>query len=1365
MKFFRRWVSLFLLAITSLLLVQAYAWAAPDPGAPPELDRWKQWVLYSRQKRLCPPDFDNGGVTRCQWPSRLTLVVDRRGARFDQQWRIFAPGWVRLPGEKYLWPEAVQVNGKTRPVLERNGFPSLYLETGSYRVTGRFDWDRVPEMIKVPAQVGLVSLVVEGKMIPHPVLDDKQNLWIRKRAPAGRQARAGMQAYVVRLVRDTIPMRLITVVGLEVSGPPRKELLKPLLPENAIPMALDSALPVRLDKAGRMEVQLRPGSWQIRIEARMPGPVYNLAPPGLPYGDEVWAFEAHRRLRSVKVEGAALVEPSRTHLPENWRRFPAYLITRGSALVFKQLRRGASRPTADRLRLERDWWLDFDGKGFTVHDRIEGRLSRQWSLAMNRPAKLGRVAVRGQDRLITAHGPEGKAGVELRQGSLQLEADARLEGRSSRQPVTWWDHDFNRVRGRLHLPPGWRLLATAGVDTPPPTWLNQWNLLAFFVVLIVAIAVFKACGPGPGVLALVTMILVYHEPGAPRLVWLHLVAAMALKKKVESGFLRRLAAVWMAGALCVLAIQGVVFTVDQLKNGVFPQLDHPSGIHVGAKWSPPGGPAQEAMQTRPTAVPAVRSYKEQAKSIQQDQVRKQYSPLLDEYDPDALIPTGPGLPDWKWQTLPLVWNGPVTRNQTFRLYLISPTFNLALAVLRVACLALMFWAVVRPSRIWSRLQQATALGVIASMMILVPVAVRADETGSEGEFSGFPPAYLLEEFEKRLLEPPDCLPRCADLSRMDITVRDQRLQVLLQVHAAVDTAVALPAARGQWMPQQVLADGARMEALGSDRKGRLWAVVSAGRHTIAMLADIEGLDTIRLPLPLKPHLTTVSAPGWKVEGLQEGGKASDALILQRPVEEEATGEKEKFADVLSPFFKVTRHLQLGLNWRVETRVERLTPAVQPVVLKIPLLAGEAVTSAAIAVTNGFAMVRMGAGQQRAGFRSSLEKTARLELTAPSAVPWTETWVLDASPVWHCSFKGLPPVQHQDAGRIWRPRWQPWPGEKLTINVSRPKALPGQTVTIDRAELQLRPSSRFMEADMNLAIRSSKGGQYSLELPEGALLQSLHKNGRMQPLAQDGRLVLIPLDPGRQEVRLAWRQPHQWKLAWRTPRVNLGREAVNARIDLHVPGNRWLLWLSGPRLGPAVLFWSYLGACLLAAFFLARTGVTVLGTGQWMLLTLGLSQVPAPAGALVAGWLIALGLRRRHYPCRGALKFDLLQLALVGLTLAALGVLYWAVKQGLMAPPEMQVAGNGSSASLLRWYQDRIGGNMPAPMIVSLPRWTYQALMLLWSLWLVAALIKWLGWGWNCFTAGGMWRKPNWRLRRKKAGSGPTSDPGPDIPGS
>src|SRR5262249_31159889 len=87
-----------------------------------------------------------------------------------------------------------------------------------------------------------------------------------------------------------------------------------------------------------------------------------------------------------------------------------------------------------------------------------------------------------------------------------------------------------------------------------------------------------------------------------------------------------------------------------------------------------------------------------------------------------------------------------------------------------------------------------------------------------------------------------------------------------------------------------------------------------------------------------------------------------------------------------------------------------------------------------------------------------------------------------------------------------------------------------------------------------------------------------------------------------------------------------------------------------------------------------------------------------------------------------------------------GALAFVVQQGLMGAPEMRIVGNGSSTLFLHWYQDRTDAIVPQGWIFSLPLWTYRLAMLVWALWLASALIRWLRWGWECFSTNGLWRK-------------------------
>ena len=51
---------------------------------------------------------------------------------------------------------------------------------------------------------------------------------------------------------------------------------------------------------------------------------------------------------------------------------------------------------------------------------------------------------------------------------------------------------------------------------------------------------------------------------------------------------------------------------------------------------------------------------------------------------------------------------------------------------------------------------------------------------------------------------------------------------------------------------------------------------------------------------------------------------------------------------------------------------------------------------------------------------------------------------------------------------------------------------------------------------------------------------------------------------------------------------------------------------------------------------------------------------------------------------------------------------------------------------------------------SLPTTVARFLMLAWALWLAFALLRWLRWGWECYSVGGIWRPVTftWRLPRR-----------------
>lgn len=199
-----------------------------------------------------------------------------------------------------------------------------------------------------------------------------------------------------------------------------------------------------------------------------------------------------------------------------------------------------------------------------------------------------------------------------------------------------------------------------------------------------------------------------------------------------------------------------------------------------------------------------------------------------------------------------------------------------------------------------------------------------------------------------------------------------------------------------------------------------------------------------------------------------------------------------------------------------------------------------------------------------------------------------------------------------------------------------------------------------------------------------------------------------------------------------PPVNLGVGAANVRVRIKLPQDKWLLWTTGPAWGPAVLFWMHLVWMGLLALLLGRLTMLPVRTYEWMLLALGMAQLPILAMVPLVAWFILLHVRRTQ-PSNHWATFDFVQLTIIGLTIICIGTLYAALHTNLLSRIDMQVQGQGSTNAVLNWYVDHVEGETPDAGILMVPVLVWRATMLVWALWLVSRLAKWVPWGWRAWS--------------------------------
>ncbi|WP_295436652.1 hypothetical protein [uncultured Thiodictyon sp.] len=1420
--------------------------AAPsEPAVPPDLWAWVPWVLHPQDQRTCPldagaPDRGNPtptGARVCAWPGRLELDLNQRGGSFTQRWQVYAQSWVTLPGDTETWPQGLRDGDQPLPVVLRDGAPAVQLTPGTHVLTGQFQWRSPPDGLSLPAEIGLLSLVLDGAPVPFPRLDRGGRLWLGEPLATEGQDGDRLTLQVYRRIDDDLPLRVTTRLELDVAGRARQVLLGPVLLPGTIPLRVQSPLPSRLDPDGALWVQARPGHWVLEVEAQVGGAVSALTrgtPPAPWPALEVWSFAARPGLRQVEVRGPAPADPRQAGVPADWSDLPAWRLAGGESLTLVERRRGNPDPGPDRLTLERDLWLDLAGGAFSVRDRISGELTRSWRLTALPPLDLGRVAVDGEPRLITRLAPGDPPGVEVRRGRLDLVADSRLAADAPHNPktipATGWGLELAGSRAHLWLPPGWDLLAASGTDNLPDSWIGRWTLLDLFLVLLLALGSGRLWGTPWGLLAGLTLVLTWQVADAPRLVWVNVLIAVALLRQlprhpagVALGRFRGLVEWYRRLALAALLLIGLPFLAAQVRTGLYPHLERPM-VGLGTSAGALGAPARRTVERPPALASAPApamppgAPQSQFESLAEPQgtpagdpatsddatdfavmggtaVTSKESgrrgpatapppPPTDRPDPDAVMQSGPGVPDWQWNRFELAWSGPVTPGEDARLWLLSPAWHLwwsLLGALLTVLLGLRVAGLIgrpappppdaatppapsaprseamaeppsepvsAPSPARSAepaVEPVTKLApesVLRLMLPPLPPLVLAALLGAAGlagpgaapaRAADLPGTALLEELRARLLAPPDCLPDCVDLPSLSLSAQPHWLRLTLTLDAAAAVAAAVPGGAGGWLPTQVDLDGVPVDGLRRGSDDRLLVPLPAGRHRLDLSGPLPERTQVEIPFPLRPRQLEATLDGWTLEGLDSGGLPGPQVRLLRLSGGDGAAAGPLNQGALPPLLRVERGLRIGLDWRVQTRVRRLSPAEFPVSLPVALLPGEAVQTPGLAIQEARVLVNLAPGETEFAWASTLEPAATLRLTAVTDPRLTESWSLALSPRWHLDWSGPAPIQQAAAADRWQPTWRPLPGETLDLTLTRPGAVPGRTLTLERVDLRMTLGRRTGEGELRLELRATQGGLHPIRLPPEAVPTRLQAGLLDLPLPGPGAPLELPLVPGHQSILVQWRQPQEMGLRSAPGLPDLNSPAVNVTLALRLPQGRWVLFTGGPRIGPVVLFWGVLLILAGLAAALGRLRLTPLKTHDWLLLGIGLSLAQIWVLVLVAGWLLALGLRRQLPTQTPRRRFNLVQVALAVLTVAAGAGLIGAVSQGLLGAPAMQIMGNGSGNGLLQWYQDRTTGPLPPIWVISVPIWVYRALMLAWALWLALRLLSWLRWGWDGFS--------------------------------
>ena len=1208
------------------------AQAADAPAIPQSLQDWQAWVLHGSEQRACPflstrtPQGDDD--YQCAWPGHLSLEVDKDGARFELDVRVDGVSWVGLPGDRDAWPQQVQVDNAPAVLLDRNGQPSVRLAVGNHDIRGDFAWSERPVRLRVPQPVALIDLRVDGAPVVQPERDGVL-LTLGEATSHQRQADA-LSLRVFRRVDDGIPPQLTTRLALHVAGSAREQLLGPALPAGFVATSLGGDLPARLDPDGRLRVQLRPGDWNLELVARATSPLRALTfhAPSAPWPrQEVWSYGDDPALRTTRIEGTPPIDPVQAGVPEDWRTLPAFAMAEGATLVVVQSARGLDANTGDHLQLVRQLWVDFSGAGLSADDRLKGKLRGADRLDVAAPWMLERADLgdASQPLLVTRGTKANLGGIEVRQRDLDVHAGLRRAGYAGGQSATGgWQRTLDGVAATLHLPYGYRLLGAPGADSSPDSWIAQWNLLDLFVAAVIALLAWRLLGWQWGLVAWGFVVLSQSEPGAPR--WTAgLAVALALAARaLPQGRLRAVARYAGMAMLALAVLATLPFGAEQVRDALHPQLEgssflarvmqSPFDFLPANQISRPGfqeeheaekaAVEEQSSMAAPAPPPPAQPPPLEAMAPRVDNQPQSLQSIVvtgslinrvnivaaEAYPPGLVVQSGRGVPDWSdyGSSYRLGWSGPVTPDETYRL-VILPSW--ATRILRVAMLLLLVaWlaAIARAFDLTAALPRwpRRAMSGAAALLVFALASPHAHAQAT-------PSPEILSQLRARLLEPPKCVPQCAASPAAQVTAQGSVIDVVIEADADAGVAFPLPKMDAPAALSSVTLDGKPSSGLVRRDDG-IWIALDRGVHRIGVnFAVGDDADPVALHFPLPPPRVEMSAQGWQASGLDGSRLLSDTLTLSRVRAATTSAPDRGVAQAFPPYVQLTRSIALGIDSRIDNRVRRIAPAQGGFSVSLPLLPGEHVSTPGLKVEGGRMTITFDSGDGDKTWSSTLDPSSALALHAPELGERAEIWEVASAPLLHLDFSGVPESgagadgsETQDGVHVFRPL----PGETLQVGIDRPSALPGESLAFDRVDASVSQGERALETALTLDARSTRGGEYVIDLPRDAQLLEATRDGEALALNPRDGHVGLPMQPGTQAFKLRFREPGMLASRASTPAADLHARAANISVSLSLPQDRWVLWTWGPSVGPAVLYWSELIALLIVALLLQSVQV-------------------------------------------------------------------------------------------------------------------------------------------------------------------------------
>lgn len=537
---------------------------------PSVLKDWQKWSTDDVVLNNCHFSYNSAENKYCYYISSLDVRINKNNLTFVQKAKVLEDGYLLIAGSKELFPQKVLVNGVSKNIISKAGRPYVYLTKGEYKLEAMAKSKSEIRYLMVPENVGIVNVYKDGQKINNPTFSNGALRF--EVVSTAKSDSDDINVFAYRKLKDSIPMSMQLNISINVTGKERIENLGKVVLDNFALVDIKSDLTSYVQKNGDLIVEVKSGFHTIDVFMRQVEESLDIVLNNSPVSQEVWVFENDESMRVVQApEYLQSVQTTNMQIPSSWKSLPAYEVPFDTKVSLNAI--DFSQKSNDKLTLSRHAKLSFDGTLYTIRDRISGEFTQDGRMSVSSPFKLYSSEINGKPIAITYDDTIKSEGVEIRKGYANITNILRVENNFSKISAAGYDKNFDDVNWELELAPGYKLFHVSGADKVYNSWVEDWNLLNVFLVVVLSVCFFYLFGRTQAIVALAVFVLLHSVFPGFKFISLILCGFLAIHRNISKDSKLYVFVTFVRYSLLgLLSIALFVFAVKHLRGAIYPNL-------------------------------------------------------------------------------------------------------------------------------------------------------------------------------------------------------------------------------------------------------------------------------------------------------------------------------------------------------------------------------------------------------------------------------------------------------------------------------------------------------------------------------------------------------------------------------------------------------------------------------------------------------------------------------------------------------------------------------------------------------------------------------------------------------------------------